>query len=138
MTTPATRHRGNAIESRACTIIARMTAINGNGAVSPVPSEGRLIVASDVASISVSVFDADSVQIGSSLMPSIVSTIFDTLQTSETWSLLNGGGNFRYTIPASHFPTGSVQQGIEATVTLNDGSKATGLWFVDVLDISGS
>lgn len=120
--TPATLvFTGNAIEDCQCTLLARVCAIAGTGSTSPVASEGKLIRQADVSSISVKAFDEDDAQIGSTQTATISATIFDTVQTSETWSLIPGGGNFRYTCPASFFPVGGNTVRVEVLVTLTDG-----------------
>lgn len=124
-------HRGSAIEDRPCTIIGRFTAITATGNTSPVEAEGKLIKQADVSSISCKVYDPTGTIINT-YTPTAASNVFDTIQTTLTWLLIDGGGNFRYTIPAGGFPSGGVVNRAEVTITLTDGSLATGLWDIDV------
>jgi hypothetical protein len=115
-------------------VIHRFASIYGTGAESPDPLEGNLIQQADVASVAVKVFDSEGQQIGSTETPSAASTVFDTLQTSATWARLARGGNFRFFIPAEHFPTGNTENRAEITITLTDGHKLPAVWRLNVVE----
>lgn len=117
------------------TLMARFCAINGGGAVSPIAEEGNLIIQSDVASISIKVFDNSGSLILTELTPSAASTVFNTLQTSATWGRIKDklGGNWRYTVPGTYVPSPNVLQTVEVVITLTDGSTLPGVWNVNVL-----
>ena len=129
---------GEAWEDIGACIIARFAAISGSGAASPVDTEGNLITQSDVSSIAVKVFDADKMQVGSTLTPSASSTVFDTLQTSGTWGNLKDGGNFRYTVPGTYFPIGGTTNRVEVVITLADGNKLPAVWNLAVNEMLSS
>ena len=130
-------HRASAIEDRPCTIIGRFTAISATGNTSPIESEGKLIKQADVSSIACKVYDSTNTLINT-YTPTAASNVFDTIQTTLTWLLLDSGGNFRYTIPATAFPAGNTVNRAEVTITLTDGSLATGLWDIDVTELHQS
>jgi len=111
--------------------------LTATGDTSPIESEGKLIKQSDVSSISCKVYDATNTLINT-YTPTAASNVFDTIQTTLSWLLLEDGGNFRYTIPASGFPTGGTVVRAEVTITLSDGSLATGLWDIDVTELRQS
>lgn len=137
--TPATLvFTGNTVEDCQCTLLARVCAIAGTGSTSPVASEGKLIKQADVSSISVKAFDEDGTQIGSTQTATISTTIFDTIQTSETWALIPSGGNFRYTCPTSFFPVGGDTVRVEVLITLTDGIVCPVLFDIGVEDLKQS
>lgn len=106
----------------------RVTAFAGTGSASPVASEGNLLKIADVASIAVKAYDVtDGTQNGTTLAPTVNTTIYDTLQTTGVWSRISsGGGNCRIVCPATFFPTGGEQVQIEVTFTLTDASIIRG------------
>jgi hypothetical protein len=131
-------YTGDAWEDIGATLIARFASIFGTGAASPTTTEGNLILQADVSSISVKVFDVDGAQIGTTLTPSAASTIFDTLQTAATWGNLSRGGNFRYSVDGSYFPTGGTTNRVEVVITLTDGHKLPAVWTLAVNELKGS
>jgi hypothetical protein len=131
-------YTGEAWEDIGATLIARFASIFGTGAASPDATEGNLILQADVSSISVKVFDVDGTQISTTLAPTAASTIFDTLQTAATWGKLNDGGNFRYTVPGTYFPSGGTTNRVEVVITLTDGNKLPAVWNLEVIEMRGS
>lgn len=131
--TAATTFNGRTVEGVQFTILHRFCAITASGAVSPVAKEGKLIQIADVTSVSVSVFNSAGRQIGSTATPSVASTFFDTLQTTETWENIPLGGNFRYTVPATYFPCGNDIQKIQIYVLLADANILPALWSIYVI-----
>ena len=131
-------YTGEAWEDIGATLIARFASIFGTGAASPDTTEGNLILQADVSSISVKVFDVDGTQISTTLSPSPASTIFDTLQTSGTWENLSRGGNFRYSVPGTYFPTGGTTNRVEVVITLTDGHRLPAVWTLAVVELQGS
>lgn len=129
--TAAVIHTGVAVEDRQCWLLGRFCAIAGTGAVSPVESEGKLLVQADVSSIEIKVYDSTGTLIVT-LAPVVSTTIFNTLQTAEAWKKLSGGGNFRYQMPVTAVPTGATTVTAEATCTLADTTKATGIFELSV------
>lgn len=126
---------GEAWEDIGVCLLARFTAISGSGLESPIAKEGNLITQADVSDISVSVFDSSKAQIGSTANPSASSTIFDTLQTELTWKNIKFGGNFRYVVPGSYFPSGGTTNRVEVVITLVDGTKISSVWNLHVQEM---
>lgn len=124
-------------EDRPCHIVGRFTALTATGSTSPVSIEGKLVKKADVSSISCKVYDSTGSLINT-YTPTAASNVYDTIQTAEHWQEIDGGGNFLYTIPASAFPTGGTVNRVEVTMTLTDGSLATGLWDIDVTELNQS
>jgi len=132
-----TVHLGEAIEDRACTLLGRFTSITATGSTSPLPREGALIKKSDVTSIAAKAYDSTGTLIVSTV-PTAADNIYDTIQTGTYWTNLNGGGNFKYLMPATAFPTGATTVSIEVTITQTDSTLATGLWSVVVYPLHQS
>lgn len=112
------------------TILGRLTMDDGSGSASPVASEGNLVVAADLASIRIQVFDITG---GAetqtySATPSASSVIQTTLQTSGIWGkILDGrGGNFKARIPSTAFPAGCLAARVEVKAVANADSTAIG------------
>lgn len=131
-------YTGEAWEDIGATLIARFASVFGSGAASPDTTEGNLIQQADVSSISVKVFDSDGAQIGSTLTPTASSVIFDTIQTSGTWGNLQRGGNFRYSVDGTYFPTGGTTNRVEVIIALTDGHKLPAVWSLAVVELKGS
>lgn len=126
----------SAIKDRPCHIAGRFTALTATGNTSPVSSEGDLIRQADVSSITCQVYGPTGSLINT-YTPTAASNVYDTIQTAEEWENLTDGGNFLYTIPASAFPTAGVVNRAVVTITMTDGSLATGLWNIDVTSLTG-
>lgn len=98
------------------------------------------VVQADISSIAYSVFDlvtrtADVIS-GTSLTVSAV--IFDTLQTDARWSTDSTGYNFRWTVPATAFPTGGRSYRVEFKFTPASGQVFFVSYEVDVSEIMTS
>lgn len=133
----ATIHKGKAFEDTEATIIGRICAVQGTGATSPVPREGKLLLQADISTLIAKAYTAAGALINSYTL-TIASCIFDTLGTTITWANLQGGGNLRAEIPATAFPAGSETVTIEVTATLTDGKLARGVWEITVLPLNQS
>lgn len=131
-------YTGDAWEDIGATLIARFASVFGSGSASPVATEGNLIQQADVSDISVKVFDSVGSQIGDTLTPAASAVVFDTLQTSATWGNLTQGGNFRYSVPGTYFPTGNTANRVEIVITLTDGHKLPAVWTLTVNELKGS
>lgn len=127
-------HKGKAVEGVPNWIQGRVCAITATGAVSPREVEGRLVKRADILSIKLRAYDEDRVLIDSEQTLDKTVVIYETLQTSEVWKRLKGGGNFRYQVPAVLWPIGGVTERLELIILLNDGSTCIGLWEVEVLE----
>ncbi len=85
-------------------LVGRLTATGGTGSASPVAKEGNLLVRDDITSITITAWGADDVQNGTDYTPSKTDVIYQTLQTSGVWKNCPGGGNLKFTCPATFFP----------------------------------
>lgn len=93
------------------------------------------IVQADVASLALEVFNLDTgVQILTTIVPVVSSTIFDTLQLDYGWDEDTEGYNFRYELAGTYFPTADILERIEvlATPTSGTGRRPIGVWEVQV------
>ncbi len=124
-------------EDTLLTIMCRFCARQATGAVSPVAKEGKLILLADVTSVSVKAYDATGTLI-TSTTPTKTDVLYDTLQTSDVWTVVTRGGNFLYDCPATMFPTGNEMVRLEVTVTLTSGEPVRALWDVPVIGLNQS
>ncbi len=85
--------------------------------------DGEDITQVTISSVSVRVFDLGvNRQIGTTLSPTVLSTVYDTLQKNNQWTVDSIGYNFRYVVPASYFPGGDIEERIEVMFTPTVGS----------------
>jgi hypothetical protein len=104
--------------------LGRATSEVGSGAESPVPSEGFLILPSDLSSILVEVFDptgANPTIPIFSATPSPATVVTSTLKTGNIWTALVGGGNFEYKFPPNVFALPSHNYLVVFTLTASNG-----------------
>lgn len=124
-------------EDTPATVLGRLCARNGSGAVSPIATEGELLQQADISSITVKAYDEAGTLI-TSTTPTISDVIYDALQTTGVFSKIARGGNFAYDCPATMFPTGSVNVRIEITFTLVSGGPVRALWDFPILPLNQS
>ena len=86
--------RGSAYEDGGCSIMARVTGLDGTN-----------ITQASISTITCAVFDSAGTAAGT---PSIVvaNSVFDTLQTDSRWSRDDTGYNFRHDVAATVMATG--------------------------------
>jgi len=80
------------------TVLGRVTAKNGSGAASPIPSEGNLVQQDDVSTITIRQINESGTVLNTET-PTVSSVIHDTIQTSGVWGAISGGGNFEWDAP---------------------------------------
>lgn len=124
-------------EDTPLTIMRRFCARQATGAVSPVAKEGKLILLADITSVSVKAYDSAGDLIVATT-PAKADVWFDTLQTSDVWTVIVRGGNFLYDCPATMFPSGNELVTLEVTVTLTSGEPVRAVWQVPVIDLNQS
>lgn len=118
-----------------CSMLARVTAIEGSG-TQVTGDLGKPVLQADVSTITCKVFDlgtdpnaTSGTEVGSAPSVVVASTIFDTLQTTG-WdvNLDSSGYNFRHAIAgATYFTDGGDYFAIEYKFTL---TSATVFWVV--------
>lgn len=110
------RYYGRVNEDGGFTIYGRVTARDATGSASPRATEGNLVLAADLSTITCRVYDitpATPVEITPAPTVTISSAIQATIQTTGIWGLLKDevgatlGGNFLHDIPAANVPTGA-------------------------------
>jgi hypothetical protein len=121
-------------EDTPATVLARVCARVASGALSPIQTEGYLIKQTDIASIACKVYEEEGTLIIATT-PSKTDVIYDTLQTIGVFAKLLRGGNFAYDIPATAFPSGSVNVRVEITITLTSGEPVRMIWEFPVLPL---
>ena len=123
------------------TLLGRVCFRDASGATSPNPTEGKLVQKADLSAIEINLFDLDATDPNEAVQtvtPTIADVVYDTLQTSEIWGLITGGGNFLYDVPASWLTTGSRNYQVEVKFT-NTGSKVGfGKWKLNTREVRGS
>lgn len=128
----------NGQQNTALELVGRLAATGGTGSASPVAKEGNLLLRADITSIDVTAWGADDVQNGTDYAPSKTDVVHETLQSAGVWKNLPGGGNLKFTCPATFFP--DVEDVVvEVKVTLADASVIRGKsYLVHVQKVRGA
>lgn len=124
----------SAFEDTPYTLLGRFCALVASGALSPIQTEGTLILKTDITSISVKTYD-DAGELIAETTPSKNDVWYDALQTTGVWAKVKRGGNFLYTCPATMFPAGNELVRLEITVTLTTGEPVRAVWQVPVINL---
>jgi len=123
------------------TLLGRVCFRDATGATSPSPCEGKLVQQADLSSITVELFDLDGADpdtADQTSTPTIADVIFNTLQTSDIWTNVSGGGNFLFDVPASWLTTGSRNYLVQAKFTNTGGKVGFGKWKLVTREVRGS
>ena len=116
-------------EDGTATIQGRVVTRDGTGA--SVAGEGKLALQADISSITLKVFQLDTVATETyTTTLTVSSVIYNTLQTDATWVPVvdSIGYNFQADIPASAFPTGETRYRASAKFTTSGGAVGWGRW----------
>jgi hypothetical protein len=111
------------------TLLGRVTSQDANGPLSPVPSEGNLILPTDLTSVLINAYDPTGPNPATpifSVSPAPASVIQATLQTLGIWTLIVGGGNFEYNFGASIFTLPNHDYLVVVTFTTTGGTVSYG------------
>lgn len=122
-------------------ILSRLTGYDASGPASPIETEGNLVKQADLASITLKTFDVLSAAPTTAVYSAtlVISTVvFDALQTSGIWGLLEDGGNFLARVPAAALPTENRRYRVEITFTSAGGSVSTLKGNLDTSAVQGS
>lgn len=128
-------------EDATTTLLGRLCARDGTGAASPTATEGNLAKQADISSIEAKVFDLSGTTPTTATQTytlTVSSVIYDTLQTSGVWGLIDGGGNFLYDLPAAAVPSSDLIYRVEVSFTFTNGNAAKGKWELTTTTIQGS
>lgn len=132
-------------EDGTVTILGRLTARDGSGAASPTATEGNLLQQADLSAIQVKVFDLGSATpdtatttLASGTDFNISDVVYDTIQTSGIWGLINGGGNYLHDLSATYFSASSRQYLVEVKFTTTGSTVAFGRWQLSTAKTYGS
>lgn len=121
-------------EDTPVTVLARVCARVASGSLSPIQTEGSLILLADVSSVAAKAYD-EAGDLIASTAPSKADVVYDTLQTTGVFAKIPRGGNFSYDCPATFFPTGSVNVRVEITITLVSGEPVRMIWEFPILPL---
>lgn len=86
-----------------------------------VGADGSNITQASVDTIKLYVHDADDAEVIGETAVTVASAVFDTLQTDARWTYDDQGYNFRYTVPATAFPTAGTHY-VEFKITDTSGN----------------
>lgn len=88
-----------------------------------VDSDGDNIVQADLSAIAMRSIEKDSDRVVASAVPVVASTVFDTLQDDDRWTVDTTGYNFRYQVPSGTLPSGDTDYIVMFEFTEASGVK---------------
>lgn len=120
-------HRVEFTEGSSCTLLARITALDGSGLATGVPGEGNWVKQADLAAIGCKVFDRSGPTPDVAFLEPAValSAILDVPSTDNAvWTADSTGFNFQHTVPPTGFPDGGHVYRVEYRFAFQGGAVA--------------
>lgn len=88
--------------------------------VKRVGSNAYLTIAS-TSMITVTTYNASTGTLIATTLPTVATSVFDTLQTDNRWRVDELGYNVAFALSQAHFPDGNTNYGIEVLIQPTDG-----------------